>query len=218
MKLKLVVVDFEVPPRIKRWALRLGIPIAILAAAAGVALAVPALKTWNTGDTLTADDLNNSFQAVTTPPGTIVAWGGAGDPASVPAGWLLCDGRAVARTGAYANLFTAISISFGVGDGVNTFNLPDVRGYFLRGLDATGTVETTANRKLGSVEADAFASHTHTASHVHGGLSTNGADEFTALADVNGDTLVATTSVVTAAAGGAETRPKNVAVNYIIKF
>ena len=111
MKIKIVVVDFEVPPRAKRWALRLGIPLVILGVA-GIALAVPALKQWKTGDTLTADDLNNSFQAVSVPPGTIVAWGGAADTASVPVGWLLCDGSAVART-TYANLFAAIGINFG---------------------------------------------------------------------------------------------------------
>jgi microcystin-dependent protein len=217
MKIKLVVIDLEVPPRAKRWALRLGIPLAILSVA-GIAFAVPSLKQWATGDTLTAADLNNSFQAVSVPAGTIVAWGGAGDAASVPAGWVLCNGAAVGRTGAYANLFAAISISFGGGDGVATFNLPDLRGYFLRGLDATGAVDKDANRKLGSVEADAFASHVHTASHVHGGFTHGGGDLFTAFSDIDGDTLVALTSVATGAAGGAETRPRNVAVNYIIKL
>jgi microcystin-dependent protein len=217
MKIKIVVVDFEVPPRAKRWALRLGIPLAILGVA-GVALAVPTLKQWTTGDTLTAADLNNSFQAVSVPAGTIVAWGGAGDVASVPAGWVLCDGAAVSRTGAYASLFAAISISFGVGDGVATFNLPDLRGYFLRGLDATGAIDKDANRKLGSVEVDAFASHTHTATHVHGGFTQPAGDQFTAFSDIDGDTAVALASVATRAAGGAETRPRNVAVNYIIKI
>ena len=43
---------------------------------------------------------------------------------SVPDGWLECDGSPVSRT-AYAELFAAIGTTFGAGDGVNTFNLPD---------------------------------------------------------------------------------------------
>lgn len=52
----------------------------------------------------------------------------------LPTGFLFCDGAAVSRT-TYANLFTALGISHGQGDGVNTFNLPDYRGVFLRGVD-----------------------------------------------------------------------------------
>jgi microcystin-dependent protein len=215
MKLKLVVVDFEAPRWMKRWALRLGVPIAILAVA-GVALAAT-LKTWSAGDTLTAADLNSSFQAVATPPGTIVAWGGAGSDQAVPAGWILCDGRLLGRTGTYGALFSAISITFGGGDGVTTFKIPDLRGYFLRGLDTTGTVDPTANRTLGSIETDSLASHSHPATHLHGGTSTSG-NQFTAFSDIDGDTLVSTAAVTTQPFGGAETRPRNVAVNYIIKY
>ena len=50
------------------------------------------------------------------------------------ANWLVCDGRAVSRTG-YANLFAAIGTTWGAGNGSSTFNLPDLRGVFLRGWD-----------------------------------------------------------------------------------
>lgn len=56
-------------------------------------------------------------------------------------GWLFCDGSAVSRTG-YADLFNAISTTFGVGDGSTTFNLPDLRGRFPLGLAASGTGST----------------------------------------------------------------------------
>lgn len=46
---------------------------------------------------------------------------------SIPTGWLECDGSAVSRA-TYAALFTAISTTWGVGDGSTTFNLPDFRG------------------------------------------------------------------------------------------
>jgi hypothetical protein len=42
-------------------------------------------------------------------------------------GWLLCDGREVPRA-FLPELFSIIGTSFGHGDGVNTFNLPDARG------------------------------------------------------------------------------------------
>ena len=47
--------------------------------------------------------------------------------------WFLCDGQAISRT-EYSELFDLIGTNFGAGDGVNTFNLPDYRGKFLRGL------------------------------------------------------------------------------------
>ena len=53
---------------------------------------------------------------------------------SAPAGFLKCSGQAVSRT-TYAALFTAIGTLYGVGDGSTTFNLPDLRGEFIRGLD-----------------------------------------------------------------------------------
>ena len=51
-----------------------------------------------------------------------------------PAGFLECDGSAISRT-TYANLFAAIGVTWGAGDGVTTFNIPDSRGEFLRGWD-----------------------------------------------------------------------------------
>ncbi|WP_055326027.1 phage tail protein [Ralstonia solanacearum] len=53
---------------------------------------------------------------------------------TAPNGWLKANGAAVSRT-TYAALFTEIGTTFGGGDGANTFNLPDLRGEFLRGWD-----------------------------------------------------------------------------------
>jgi microcystin-dependent protein len=58
------------------------------------------------------------------PSGTVVAY--AGKPDRVPAGWLLCDGRAVGRH-AYPKLFAVIGTIYG-DDGVTKFRLPDLRG------------------------------------------------------------------------------------------
>lgn len=63
---------------------------------------------------------------------------------TAPSGWLKANGAAISRT-AYADLFAAIGTTFGAGDGVNTFNVPDLRGEFIRcwddgrGVDASRT-------------------------------------------------------------------------------
>ena len=44
---------------------------------------------------------------------------------NLPAGWLQCNGQAVSRN-AYANLFSVIGANYGNGDGINTFNLPNI--------------------------------------------------------------------------------------------
>lgn len=58
--------------------------------------------------------------------------------------WFLCDGQAISRT-TYATLFSIIGTNFGDGDGSTTFNLPDYRGKFLRGLggDSAADIYTT---------------------------------------------------------------------------
>jgi hypothetical protein len=60
MKIKVYVVDFEIPPRVKRWGLRIGIPVAVLLGGGAVAYAA-GLVTWSQGQTLNASDLNNNF-------------------------------------------------------------------------------------------------------------------------------------------------------------
>ena len=68
------------------------------------------------------------------------------------ADWLLCDGQAVSRS-EYADLFNLIGTHFGVGDGINTFNIPDYRGKFLRGLggDSATDIYTTQAEGLPNI-------------------------------------------------------------------
>jgi len=61
---------------------------------------------------------------------------------TAPTGWLLCDGAAVSRT-TYSDLFTAISTTFGIGDGSTTFNVPDFRGRVAVGMDNFGAGDAT---------------------------------------------------------------------------
>ena len=60
---------------------------------------------------------------ITMPAGSVTAFAAA----AAPTGWLLCNGQAVSRTD-YARLFAVIGTTFGAGDGVSTFNVPDIRG------------------------------------------------------------------------------------------
>jgi microcystin-dependent protein len=77
---------------------------------------------------------------------------------TAPAGYLKCNGQAVSRT-TYAALFNAIGTRYGLGDGSNTFNLPDVRGNVIRGYDDGRGIDP--GRALGSEQADQNKGHTH---------------------------------------------------------
>lgn len=80
-----------------------------------------------------------------------VGWGGGGGPSlgaptglvsgfaggTIPVGWLLCYGQAVSRT-VFADLFAAVGVTYGAGNGGTTFNLPDGRGRTFAGLDNMG--------------------------------------------------------------------------------
>ncbi len=102
------------------------------------------------------------------PVGTIVLGGGG----SVPAGYLECNGSAVSRT-TYAALFTAISTTYGPGDGSTTFNLPDFRGRALLGEGQGSGLTNRTRGQTGGVETHALsagelAAHTHDlGNHTH---------------------------------------------------
>lgn len=82
-----------------------------------------------------ADSVGLVLQGSVIPPGTVQSFQGT----IVPAGWLLCDGRAVSRS-TYSALYEVLGVSNGSGDGVSTFNLPDLQGKFLRGKVQIDTV------------------------------------------------------------------------------
>jgi len=171
------------------------------------------------------------------PTGTIVAFGGTVD--RVPEGWLPCDGRVLTRA-MYSGLFDAIGTAHG-GDGTR-FNLPDLRGRFLRGVDGEAgrdpdrMTRTAANMggnagdAVGSVEPGSVQSHSHGVNdpgHRHrigwcSGAPAAGEEVFERQArdcgGISPHTLVSTTGISIQSAGGAETRPVNVSVNYIIKL
>lgn len=71
-----------------------------------------------------------------------------------PSGWLRADGSAVSRA-QYADLYAVIGTTFGTGDGISTFNLPDLRGEFVRGWDDGRGIDT--NRQFGSYQKGSLA-------------------------------------------------------------
>jgi microcystin-dependent protein len=94
------------------------------------------------------------------PAGAITQYGGA----SSPTGWLLCDGSAVSRT-TYADLFTAISTTYGVGDGATTFNVPDLQGNVPVGKDSStfSTLGDTGGAETHSLSEGELPAHKHIA-------------------------------------------------------
>ena len=156
------------------------------------------------------------------PPGTVVAYMGA----TAPTGWLLCNGQPISRYAPYDKLYAVIGNACG-SPNANEFNLPDFRGRFLRGWDnaigrdpdrASRTAMATggnAGDAIGSVQTDAFKSHTHTTTDKftnHAATSASGS------AGNTGATAQFSEKPTSDATGGSETRPINAYVNYIIKF
>lgn len=81
---------------------------------------------------------------------------------NIPDGWLACNGSAVSRT-TYADLFAAIGETFGEGDAVNTFNLPDFRGKFPMGAGGAVAVAGTGGNPDHQITTVEMPRHTHRA-------------------------------------------------------
>lgn len=121
-------------------------------------------------------------------------------------GFLECNGTDISRT-TYAALFAIIGTTYGIGDGLTTFGLPDLRGEFIRGWDNSRGID--AGRSLGSTQADELKSHNHT---LNGDYGSDGGG-YVSIDEPNGGAK----SGVVNNTGGSETRPRNVALMYQIK-
>ena len=189
------------------------------------------LSTWRqiegsgpSDDTVGPDKITNAAKNEITPIGTVSAFAGA----SAPDKYLMCDGSTISRT-TYSDLYAVLGDVYGNGDGSTTFEIPDLRGEFLRGLDGGRGVD--ASRTLGSSQDDTTrrprntslttntaGDHTHVreafASVGQGGTnrlvpSGVGIDRSTESAGDHNHSITG--------GGDAETRPRNIAMNYIIK-
>jgi microcystin-dependent protein len=187
------------------------------------------------GQVLTYDSILGSWiyslSAGIVPPGTMLPFAGA----TVPAGYLWCDGTSVSRT-TYANLFSAIGIAWGEGEDSSVFNLPDMRGMFARGVDmGAGRDPDAASRlalniggntgdKVGSYQFSTYENHNHFLQNASGHLS-HVYDPIGGTIAINTGSTAPTTlfeelpfAAETTFEGGNETRPINVNVNWIIKY
>jgi len=149
--------------------------------------------------------------------GTIVMWGGMNN---IPDGWMECKGQTLS-TDLYPDLFKIIQNNFGVNPPNDQFYLPDLRGQFVRGVDGDANRDPDVakrtdmqnpkllSEKVGSIQSDEFRAHTHNYYHVPNrdyrliGQPAKGADD--------------PTTSKTEPAGGAETRPTNAYLFFIIK-
>ena len=105
------------------------------------------------------------------PLGTVSGFAGS----TAPSGWQLCYGQAISRT-QYAGLFAVTSTTYGSGDGSTTFNVPDLRGRVVAGLDNMGGTDagrlSTANT-LGTTTGT--ETHQHASTVMTAGLNFFGA-------------------------------------------
>lgn len=121
---------------------------------------------------------------------------------------LACDGAAVSRA-AYPELFGAIGTTFGSGDGSTTFNVPDLRGEFVRGWDNGRGVDS--GRTIGSSQQDEIISHKH---FVNAESVVSGPGAIFCV----GGSPTSTPNDSTSYTGGTETRPRNIALLPCIIF
>lgn len=154
---------------------------------------------------------------------------------SAPAGFLKANGAAVSRS-TYAALFAVIGTNFGAGDGSTTFNLPDLRGEFLRAWDDGRGVD--GGRVLNSSQASQNLNHTHSATAANAGAhqhtmsfkqdrAPEGAgnavygDEAYYSGENTQSTSTAgdhTHTITVSFSGGTESRPRNIALLACIKY
>ena len=177
------------------------------------------------------------------PVGSLIIWPGS----TPPAGCLECDGSVLLRT-TYATLYAIIGTTFGKGPGATantTFRLPDARGEFIRGWDhgrgidpdrakRTDRGDGTTGDQVGTKQAASMKSHRHiglynspyrTGRHYkygfkHDGVNTHvneGLGAFPNLALGRHDNIEAN-AIRTGDTGGAETRPRNIALMIAIKY
>jgi microcystin-dependent protein len=175
------------------------------------------------------------------PTGSILMW----STASAPTDWLLCDGSPVSRS-TYSALFAVVGTTFGNGDGVNTFNLPNMSGNFPIGVTtAPYTLGSTGGAKTVTLTTTELPAHTHTITdpgHTHtltnqggatntipddigsGGANAPALDTDDTGADWNGMSISANSAntgiTVDSAGSGAAFSVLNsyLALNFIIKF
>ena len=123
------------------------------------------------------------------------------------------NGQAIDRT-TYSDLFGVISDTYGSGNSTTTFNVPDLRGTFVRGWSNGHSLD--AGRTLGDFQVDSVKDHTHIflSSPDAGGNDPNITSGTGRLLNTGMVSIETNTNV----GGAGETRPHNIAMMYCIKY
>tara|TARA_R110000787_G_scaffold34909_1_gene90095 strand:+ start:883 stop:1728 length:846 start_codon:yes stop_codon:yes gene_type:complete len=169
---------------------------------------------------LTSDGTDISWAAAGggVPTGTVI-YHAANTP---PTNFIKANGAAVSRS-TYSDLFTAVGTTFGVGDGSTTFNVPDLRGEFMRGWDDSRGID--GSRVFGSAQSDDNKSHGHAytlcsdnsgASGTSGGFITRNIG-ISYVGPATGTRSTAAGRQI-GISGGSEARPRNLAMLACIKY
>ena len=141
--------------------------------------------------------------------GELTMWGAS----TPPSNFLICDGSEISRT-IYADLFAIVGNTFGNGDGVTTFDIPDFRGKFARGYDTSGQLDQQP-RSLGSYQIDALQGHSHGIPSESQGNSNGFSTTKVKRAGSGGDQYTISTNT---SSNAPETTVKNLAIHYIIRY
>jgi len=152
----------------------------------------------------------NAF--VNVPPGTILYHAGT----TAPTGYLIANGATVSKS-TYYNLWVSLGgDATPYGQTLQTFNLPDLRGQFVRALDLGKGIDSS--RTIGSLQSESFKSHQHIGQYGENGTNVNfGTVPGTNGSGGSGSTDYDQPQFYTSAVGGTETRPTNIALLPIIK-
>lgn len=155
-----------------------------------------------------------------TPAGTVIY----SARSTAPTGYIKANGAAISRS-TFSVLFAAIGTQYGVGDGSTTFNVPDLRGEFIRGFDDSRGIDS--GRSMGSSQSEMIGPHNHTINdpgHNHevninvyqNGSGPNAQTDMANRAN-NTTSDPATTGITINNNSGTENRPRNVALLACIK-
>ena len=137
-----------------------------------------------------------------------------------PTGFIKANGAAVSRS-TYSDLFTAIGTTFGTGDGSTTFNVPDLRGEFMRGWDDTRGID--GSRAFGSAQVDQMEAHNHALRGNSGGgihVLFGQTDVIAGIQNFGGgfSNSQATIQNTGGTSNSSENRPRNIALLACIKY
>ena len=156
-------------------------------------------------DKVISSATNEAGSLIAMPVGSVVYF----PSLTLPAGYLKANGAAISRS-TYASLFAVIGITYGSGDGSTTFNLPDLRGEFIRRYDDGRNVDS--GRVLGSAQAESLKSHNHNMNIAIVGVAAGGTGIEKPSTSNNPIGGIVNDS------GGTETRPRNIALVACIKY